>query len=291
MAAIDKYAPLVADTSYKIATATRSIGFSVNAVANSSGSGGEPESRALATHVQQFSLSAEVSLFELDLTPLGGEVVRITAMTDDGAVVTFDGEEYLPWPVEMTGLEWNGKGQLPQPKLRIGDVVGTFTGLSIEYGDFIGAKFRRKRTFGKFLDSGDDPRPEAFVMEEFVVERKAAHGPQGFEFDLSSVLDQENVKLPAVQVLKNTCPRIYRTTADGVTFANTPTNELGCPYVGIAMFDKNGDPVTQKIQDQCGKRLSDCVLRMGNSTAVQADLFGGGKLPYGGVPGVDQLRT
>ena len=55
--------------------------------------------------------------------------------------------------------------------------------------------------------------------------------------------------------------------------------DMACPYTGSACYTKNGETTTA-ANDDCGRRLSDCVLRFGQENP----------LPYGGFPGLARIR-
>ena len=69
------------------------------------------------------------------------------------------------------------------------------------------------------------------------------------------------IKLPAREIIQNTCLWKYKGGE--------------CGYTGTNYFDTN-DQTTTAAKDICGKRLNSCEIRFG-STAT---------LPYGGFPGV-----
>lgn len=231
---------------------------------------------SIATEIQKLSPSAIVVLFEIDATNIGGEVYRFhpgtNGLTSD---LVWQGNAYSPFPIEATGFEWNGKGQMPRPKLSVSNVLGTVTSLVRLYDDLAGCKVTRIRTLAKFLDAVNfpggtnptaDPTAE-FARDIYFIDRKANENRDLVEFELAAAIDLAGVGLPRRQVIQNYCPWAYRGPE--------------CSYTGSAYFNTNDQPVASPSQDVCGKRLSSCKVRFG-STA---------ELPYGGFPAAGLIKS
>lgn len=58
----------------------------------------------IATDMQRLEQDAIAVLFELDTTKFGGEIMRFTTATLGGQPVRFDGEQYLPFPIQAEGF-------------------------------------------------------------------------------------------------------------------------------------------------------------------------------------------
>ena len=232
-------------------------------------------SDVIAEHHQALDAGTRVTLFVMDASEIGGEVLRFTPGPWDGSPVVFDGDTYAPIPIEADGFEWSGKGDLPTPKLSISNVGSAFVTMLIGTTDLLGAVVTRIRTFRQFLDAGDDPDPTAILAETYRVERKAELTRNSLVLELASQLDHEGVMLPRRVALKRTCTHRYRVW-DGTAFDYTNAT---CPYVGAASFDRLGN-ATNDPNDNCGKRLSDCRLRFGQNA----------RLPFRGFPAMGQIR-
>ena len=229
----------------------------------------------IKTDIQKLAPGAIVELFELDLTPFGGDVLRFHAGTN-GLIqnVTWQGSVYTAFPVQATGFEFNGQGQAARPRLVVANVVGAITALVLQYQDIVGAKVTRRRTLAKYLDAVNFPggtNPSAdptaeFPLDVFYVDRKSAETNEIVEFELAPAMDLTGVMLPRRQIIQNICPWGYRSSE--------------CGYTGTAYFNANDQSVTTLAQDVCGKRLSSCKLRFGQF----------GELPYGGFPAAGLLR-
>lgn len=211
--------------------------------------------RALA---QQAAADALVELFTLDATALGSLVYRWTPGTLSDAPIAFRGETYTPLPIEAEGFEWNGRGPLPTPSLRVSNIGGLVGAFVIGYGDLLGATVTRLRTFRKFLDGQPGADPDAhFAPDVFRIERKRAHDGEMIEWELSTVLDQEGVQLPGRQCLKGACTHTYRRWT-GSAFDYTRAT---CPYTGSIYFTGDGGSTVNPALDACGKGLGDCIAR------------------------------
>lgn len=107
----------------------------------------------IAGDIQKLDAGAIVEFYELDLVPFGGSLLRFhSGVNFNSANVVWQTNAYTRFPVEATGFEFNGKGQLPRPTLRVSNAEGTLTAFISLYRDLVGAKLTRKRTFTKYLD-------------------------------------------------------------------------------------------------------------------------------------------
>jgi lambda family phage minor tail protein L len=176
--------------------------------------------------------------------------------------IVWDGQSYLRFPIEVDGFEWNGTGQLPRPTLRVSNIFGTITGLILSLPRGLeGAKVTRIRTLLRYLDdinfpggtSPYTPDPTAeFPQEIYYVDRKAKETRDLIELELAAVFDLVNVRAPKRQC-SNFCPWEYRGAE--------------CNYTGTAFFNENDEVVPTLAEDKCGKRISSCTLRFGQTVA------------------------
>jgi lambda family phage minor tail protein L len=137
---------------------------------------------------------------------------------------------------------------------------------------------------GRFLDGQPEADPSAYIGPDiFRLERKSDENPLYIEWELSAAIDQEGKLLPGRQVLRDTCPKRYRTydptnsaaAPDGFVYATVNP----CPYTGSNSFDKLGVPTTS-ASDVCSRRLTACELRFPDGQAV----------PFGGFPGAARVH-
>ena len=228
--------------------------------------------------VQEFSPGNLVELYVVDLTVFGGGVTRWANAAHSDTAITFDGDIYAPIAIEVDGFEWNGRGAIPTPTIRIFPSDGIKAAM-LAYGDFIGGKLTRIKTFSRFLDGEADANPEEHFPDEiYFFEQKTAFNKNVVEWSLSSVLDQEGVIIPKVPFLKDICQQKYRRW-NGTSFDYVSAADGGCPYNGANYYDVDGNVVAMAA-DKCGKRLSECKRRFGD-TAV---------LPFLAFPGITAYR-
>lgn len=230
------------------------------------------------SELQKIAPSSIIELFELQLfAAIHGttEVYRFhagTSLNSNGALV-WGGNEYLRFPVEAEGFEYTGNGQLPRPKIRVSNILGTITALILSLPEGLeGAKVTRIRTLARYLDAVNFPggvnpygTPDptaAFPSEIYTIDRKTAETRDVVEYEMAAAFDLAGVRAPKRQCIANICQWVYRSAE--------------CSYTGSNYFDENDNAVPTLAADVCGKKLSSCKARFG----ATADL------PFGSFPGV-----
>jgi lambda family phage minor tail protein L len=184
----------------------------------------------------KFNPSALLSLYKLDASSLGGPTLYFhDGSSNNYKNITFDGIEYIAFPVFLEGFEYDGKGSLPRPKLRAANINGFVSYYILNGQNLIGAKFSRKRVFARFIDginfdNGINPYgladPEAAYPDDiFFINRKITENKDYVEFELATPLEIDNVKLPTRMIFANICGFKYR--------------DSSCGYTGIPVADKN----------------------------------------------------
>jgi len=229
----------------------------------------------ITSEIQKLSPSTVIELYVLDTTPFGGDMLYFHAGTNEiQTKIVWQGQEYVPFPVKVSGFEFNGGGQLPRPKLLVANISGVISAMTLLYQDLLGAKLTRKRTFAKYLDAVNfdggvnpsaDPTAE-FQPDVFFIDRKSGENNSLVEFELAAAFDVTGVKLPRRQIVQNVCPWRYRGSE--------------CGYTGTAYFNANDVAVGSIALDVCSKRLDSCKLRFGQTA----------ELPFGGFPAAGLFR-
>lgn len=223
----------------------------------------------ISIELQKLEPSSIIELFQLDATSFGGDIYYFHAGTNGlRNPIVWQGQEYSPFPVQITGFEFTAGGQLPRPKMQVANVTGIITALVLAYDDLLGAKVTRKRTMAKYLDAvnfsgGVNPTEDQtaeFPDDIYFIEHKSNENKTAVEFELAASFDVQGVKLPRRQIIQNICPWRYRSAE--------------CSYAGTNYFDKNDNAVGTLALDVCGKRLSSCEARFGSSN----------ELPFGAFP-------
>lgn len=155
--------------------------------------------------------------------------------------ITWRGADYTAVPIHSEGWEFNGKGTLPTPKLSLTvsddgiPLMASFKDKLKQLGDLTGAIVTRIRTFAKYLDAGNfipkeverngvkyldsqiiipegfAPDPNAELPRDiYFIDRKSNENKNNLEFELGSILDIENLKLPGRLVVSTKCSACYR---------------------------------------------------------------------------------
>lgn len=118
--------------------------------------------------LQAISPSSIIELFELQLNTAQhgtNDVYRFHAgssLNANGEIV-WAGNSYMRFPVEASGFEYSGNGQLPRPKIRVSNILGTITAVlasvnsSSPGNDLTGAKLTRIRTLARYIDAVNFP--------------------------------------------------------------------------------------------------------------------------------------
>ena len=198
------------------------------------------------SELQKINPSNIVELFQLQLdTTIHG--VNTTYYFHNGvnennnSNLIFNNVEYTRMPIEATGFEFNGK-QLPRPKLRISNILGTFTTILLTLPQGLeGAKVTRIRTLQRYIDNTNfiggeillengsnlllengsaidmesginpfgTPDPTAtFPDEVYFIDRKSTENRDIIEFELAASFDLNGVRLPKRQVLPADFPGV-----------------------------------------------------------------------------------
>lgn len=195
--------------------------------------------------LQQIAPSAIIELFELELNTLQHGVAdtyrfHAGANLNSNGEVVWAGNSYLRFPIEADGFEYSGNGQLPRPKVRVSNIMGTITSLLLSLPEGLeGAKFTRIRTLARYLDGANfpgsinpygtpDPTAE-FPREIYYVDRKTVETRDVVEFELAAAFDLAGIRAPKRQCIGNICQWKYRSAE--------------CGYTGPPVADANDKPV------------------------------------------------
>ncbi|MEA0295817.1 phage minor tail protein L, partial [Escherichia coli] len=98
--------------------------------------------------------SAQVVLWEIDLTEVGGErYFFCNEQNEKGEPVTWQGWQYQAYPIQGTGFELNGKGSAARPTLTVSNLHGMVTGMAEDLQSLVGGTVVRRKVYARFLDA------------------------------------------------------------------------------------------------------------------------------------------
>lgn len=213
-----------------------------------------------------------VVMYELDLQYLGMGIFRFSPTSVDGVPVSFNGNQYIAAPIEVSGFAWDGQGTIPRPTLTLSTPDLALLNTIVDYDDLVGAEFKRIKTFRKYLDDGSAPATGmSFPAEVYVIERKSSQARHTVSFELSAHMDQQGLKVPRKLILRDSCVHTYRNW-NGVSWSY---KNVTCPYAGSTLYKSNGEVTTDPSIEACGKRISDCKLRFGANAVLPRLAFPG----------------
>ncbi|WP_035061046.1 phage minor tail protein L, partial [Andreprevotia chitinilytica] len=165
----------------------------------------------ITADMQQLQPGAEVFLYRLDATAIGGDLLRFHGHLQAGPI-WWQGQQYDPWPIEAEGFARTSEGKQPAPTLSVGNVSGTISAMVIYLDDLVGARLIRHRTLTKFLDAANFPdgNPTANPNEEFppelwFIDQKTAETSAVVTFELASAVDFNGQQIPARPIIANVC--------------------------------------------------------------------------------------
>jgi lambda family phage minor tail protein L len=227
---------------------------------------------------QQLNPGTLIDLFDINLTETGvGIVYHFTPGPIGSQKPRWKGVTYEPLPITASGFEKNGRGEQPTPTLSM-PATELIIASVVALDDLRRAKVTRWQVYSDNLDNGSFPSDSYFPPEVYIIQQKVRHNTSTgvIEWQLSTGLDLWGDIVPRRIATQNTCLWRYRVWDGGAWSYERAT----CPYSGAAMFNEDGVPVANPVQDKCGKTLSDCELRFGINSP----------LPLGSFPGMARTR-
>jgi lambda family phage minor tail protein L len=232
---------------------------------------------SISSDIQEYAPGQLIDLFVVDFstTSLAAPPTNMylyPGIKHNYGTLTFGGNDYIPFPMEITGFKKSSEGTLPRPVMRISNVTGFISQQMLAYNDFIGAKVSRYRTFAKYLDGEPAADFSAKRVEIYFIEQKKTETKAVVELLLVSPVDIMGVRLPSRVMYANTCSWEYRGAECGWT-ASDPN----------LYFTSNDTNTALLSEDSCGKRLESCKKRFCSYNGTKFD-NPNASLPYGAFP-------
>lgn len=158
----------------------------------------------IQTDILKPETPAYLELFSIDFAGIPGLSGLIYYFTPSSASpITWNGNSYLPWAIQIEGIGMASEGSPIRPTLNIGNLdanklIGTIV---FGYSDIIGAKVTYVRTFETYIGTSISLAPI-----KLLIGRKLSHNSKTISFELRSPLDKERGFLPHRQALKKDFP-------------------------------------------------------------------------------------
>ncbi len=211
---------------------------------------------------QRLEPGTEVKLIEVDGEAIGGPLLRFHGYTTAGTI-TWQGNVYSPWPLQLAGFERVG-AQQPIPTITVGNIDGSISYLCNEYDDMAAAQVRVHKTFAEYLDGepGADPSAE-FPVDIWYIDRKSNEDNTQVQFELSNAIDFDGQMLPGRQIIADTCSWVSIGGYRGPY----------CGYTGAPVADVNNVPTSDPTKDMCSGCVAACILRFGANNQIPFGSF------------------
>tara|TARA_R110001592_G_scaffold131527_1_gene345543 strand:- start:4506 stop:5522 length:1017 start_codon:yes stop_codon:yes gene_type:complete len=151
--------------------------------------------------------------------------------------IMWQGQEYISYPMEVSGFEVKGDNSLARPRIKVSNIDYVISKYLKVHHNLVGAKVVRKRTFARFLDdinfpSGKNPyfdivtqNSEASASsylpdQTYYINRRTTETKDLVELELSTVFELDNAYLPNRNVYAKYCTWVYR--GCGCLYAGQP---------------------------------------------------------------------
>ena len=187
----------------------------------------------LATEIHNADPNIILELYQINLKGKG-EYYFHAGENGIRKKIVFNGKEYEPIAMKVNGFEYKGDGRLPRPTMLIANSLGEMSLKNMFFEDFISHKVTRIKTFIKYIDDinfpgnnnpyGEADIENAFSKDEYYVNQKIREDKYSCEYELVSILELQDMKLPGRRIMANHCSWIYRSIN-------------GCGYNDIAVAD------------------------------------------------------
>lgn len=157
-----------------------------------------------------------------------------------GQGVIWQGETYMPFPMETEGFSIAADGKPNRPIIRISNNEYFVTALLANNNDFKNARLERRRTFIKYLDAENfednlNPWGETSLadisVDYYLISQKRQENKVFVEFELTTPLDIEGFELNNRRILGKYCYWKYR--------------GAGCEYAGTVIERSDGKRFTR----------------------------------------------
>lgn len=154
-----------------------------------------------------------VRLFEISLN--GSTLYFHPGVDENLTDITFDGNTYVAFPIEITGMEVNADGALNRPELTVANVLNVFSSAlgNLKNKDLIGERVTVRTTLTQHLAS--NPAIE-FPVKKYIIDRISGENPTAVTFELAAPFDLTGIEVPNRSIVGKYCSWIYQGAEDGI---------------------------------------------------------------------------
>lgn len=245
----------------------------------------------LALEAQKLATDPLVILFEVDLTGLGGSVLRLSAYRNGVSNIVFAGHAYDYVPVEVSGHSVELSGKITSPKLAVSSGWQPLIDAIETIGDIRGARVTWHEVFRKFLDTGSSPDPSQAITYSLLIDKIDTQSDKEWTITLTPTLGVGELDSKGTSSMTTgKCKLRYRTVNDDGSFGYTPVEDGGCPWgnpasasaythlggFGTPFYDSQDEVTQEATEDRCSKTYVGCYRRFDPNGE-------GKKMPFSGV--------
>lgn len=223
--------------------------------------------------------SPMVYLYELDfrtcLEPIDS-VLYLSPYRNGTSDLVFGGQTYTYADIRMGSMTTTAGGTLMSPTLEFmaGSPADAMLIVAIE-GGLRGLTVIRKRTYGKFLDTGSAPNAAAFHRTSLFVNGLDRQTNTSISLKLTPGYGIEGINdISNRNLVQDTCALKYRVW-DGTQFVYTSHEDGGCPWgnptetanyptlatFGTPYFDSANNDTALPAVDRCSLTAQGCMKR------------------------------
>ena len=213
-----------------------------------------------------------IELFTLDATSLTdasglqGGIYHFCNTSE----VTIDGTTYLPLPIQIEGIQFDGAQAPAQPTLTLGYVDPSIRALIHQFGYLTGATVEIAMAMGvpETLDASNIFAATTWKLDQATINKDRA------AWVLRSLLDGEGLKIPRRFISRDYCPFTVR------RWNGTEFDEEGvqCPYVWgnregedtLVIFDEQGNETSDESKEHFARTLKGCCELRSRKITLQS---------------------
>lgn len=184
--------------------------------------------------VQKHDLgSSLVRLFEI--TVAGSTIYFHPGTNSNLSDITFDGNTYEAFPIEVTGMEVSSDGALNRPELIVANVLSVFSDAlgGLRNKDLIGERVTVRTTLQQHLAS--NPAIE-FPVKKYVIDRISSETSTSVTFELAAPFDLAGIEIPNRSIVGKYCSWVYQ--------GHDSSNIGGCLWKANSQINVEGTTYT-----------------------------------------------